>query len=199
MNKLIALLSFALVAFLPLQGFAAGNTAASQFVQQMGNEALTSLTAKELPQAEREARVRKLFTKYFDVHTIAKFALGTSWKTATEAEKAEYFKLFEEMIVKTYAQRFAEYSGQEFKVGTNVAASERDTVVNSQIIQAGGPPVNVQWRVRGGKVIDVIVESISMSVTQRSDFASVIQSGGGKVEALLKSMRDRKVDAAMPK
>lgn len=199
---LLSAIAFSLIAFLPVQA-SASNDAAAAFVQQMGDKALTSLTAKDLALAERETRVRGLLNSNFDVSTIGKFALGTHWKTATDAQKSEYMKLFEDMIVKTYAQRFSEYSGQSFKVGNSIPASARDTIVNSQIVQVGGPPVNVQWRVRNNsgnmKVIDVIVEGVSMSVTQRSDFAAVIQSGGGKVDALLKSLRERKTSAAKPK
>ncbi len=168
---------------------------AADFVEALGKKALSSLTAKDLDTAEREKRVRSLLRTYFDVNTIARFTLGTHWRNTTDAQKSEYIKLFEGMIVSTYAQRFSEYSGQEFKVGKVIKASERDTVVTSQIIQKDGPPVAVDWRVRktGGdmKIIDVIVEGVSMSVTQRSDFAAVIQSGGGNVDALLDSLRKR--------
>ncbi len=174
---------------------AASEEAAAAFVDGLGKKALSSLTAPELGQAEREKRVRSLLNSYFDVNTIAKFALGTNWRNANETQRAEYLKLFEGMIVKTYAQRFSEYSGQELKIGKATKASERDTVVASQIIQPDGPPVSVEWRVRdqGGsmKIIDVIVERISMSVTQRSDFASVIEGGGGNIDALLETLRKR--------
>ncbi len=168
---------------------------ATAFVESLGQKALSSLTAPDLGQAEREKRVRGLLRNYFDVNTIARFTLGPNWRNATDAEKSEYIKLFENMIVTTYAQRFSEYSGQEMKVGKSTKQSERDTEVASQIIQKDGPPVSVNWRVRNTngtlKIIDVIVEGVSMSVTQRSDFASVIQSGGGKVEALLEALRKR--------
>ena len=53
----------------------------------------------------------------------------------------------------------------------------------------------VDWRVRprgdGLKVIDVAVEGVSMSVTQRSEFSSVIQRGGGQIESLLQTLRQR--------
>lgn len=171
---------------------------ASDFIEGLGKKALSSLTAPDLAKAEREKRVRSLLRSYFDVNTIARFTLGPNWRNATEAEKSEYAKLFENMIVGTYAQRFSEYSGQELKVGKSTKASERDTVVSSQIVQKDGPPVAVDWRVRksgeGLKIIDVIVEGVSMSVTQRSDFAAVIQSGGGKVQALLDSLRQRQAN-----
>lgn len=171
---------------------------ASDFIEGLGKKALSSLTAPDLAKAEREKRVRSLLRSYFDVNTIARFTLGPNWRNATEAEKTEYARLFENMIVGTYAQRFSEYSGQELKVGKSTKASERDTVVSSQIVQKDGPPVAVDWRVRksgeGLKIIDVIVEGVSMSVTQRSDFAAVIQSGGGKVQALLDSLRQRQAN-----
>ena len=76
-------------------------------------------------------------------------------------------------------------------------------MVTSQVIQKDGPPVNLQWRVRkkdgGLRVVDVVVEGVSMSVTQRSDFASVIQSGGGKLDALIAHLRDRKQEAVANK
>jgi phospholipid transport system substrate-binding protein len=173
---------------------------AGQFIQKLGDQALMELTDAKLPRATREARARTLLNTYFDVPTIGRFALGTYWRVATDAEKAEYVGLFEDMIVKTYTTRFEGYSGQSFKVDGAREDGEKDSIVSSRIVQKGGPPVMVEWRVRkkngGMKVVDVVVESISMSVTQRSDFSSVIQSKGGKVSALLDSLRARKTVAA---
>lgn len=188
----------AVVAFFAffVPAMAANNTdPAVSFVQKMGDKALSSLTAPELPTAERERRVRDLLRSNFDVDMIGRAAMGVHWRTATEKERGEYLRLFESMIVRTYAQRFAEYSGQSFKVGTSSPAGTKDILVSSQIIQKNGPPVSIGWRLRGSagqmKIIDVLVEGISMMVTQRSDFDAVIQSGGGKVSALLQSMRER--------
>lgn len=179
------------------------NAPAIGFVKDLGKKALSSLTAKNLPEAERQSRVRTLLRENFDIQTIGRFALGTYWKTATEGQRAEYLKLFEDMIVRTYAKRFAEYSGQSFEVGESVSAGEKDTIVESKIIQKDGPAVNVEWRVRKKdgemKVIDVIVESISMSVTQRSDFSAVIQKGGGNISALIESLKENKAAAKQAK
>lgn len=186
---------FCMMLPLAASGEARAGEEAASFVQKMGDKALSSLTAKDLAATERESRVRRLLHTNFDVPTIGRFALGTYWKDASAAQRDKYMSLFEDMIVKTYSQRFAEYSGQQFKVGKVLESSARDSVVDSQILQDGGPPVSVQWRVRNKdgqmKVVDVIVEGISMGVTQRSDFAAVIQSGGGKVDALLASLEKR--------
>lgn len=164
------------------------------FVQKMGDKALTSLTGKDISDEVRSQRVRTLLRDNFDIKTIGRFVLGPSWRTASDAQKQEYMGLFEDMIVETYAQRFKEYSGQSFKVSSADTLSDRDTLVKSTITQVNGPPVSVDWRVRSKsgslKVVDVIVEDISMSVTQRSDFSSVINSGGG-MDGLIQSLRKR--------
>jgi len=152
-----------------------------------------SLTVKGIPRGEREARVREILKANFDEEAIAKFALGTYWRDATDAQRSEYMKLFEDMIVQTYTTRFENYSGQVLKIGESVPGGDNDSIVSSQIQQKDGPPIDVQWRVRSEngsfRVVDVVVAGVSMSVTQRSDFASTIQNGGGKVDALLVSMR----------
>lgn len=188
---------FGLLSLLPhseAESAGAGHPAA-QFIGKLGNNAIASLTEKEITTREREKRVRDMLRASFDLPTIGRFALGTYWKSASEAQKKEYMSLFEDMIVKTYAQRFGEYSGQSFQVAGALDASEKDSVVSSQIIQEEGPPVNVEWRVRkkngAMKVVDVIVEGISMSVTQRSDFSAVIQKGNGDVGALIETLRLR--------
>jgi phospholipid transport system substrate-binding protein len=69
--------------------------------------------------------------------------------------------------------------------------------LQSQIALPNGsqPPVKVVWRVSGSnnnyKVTDVMVEGVSMAVTQRQEFASVIQRGGGQIDPLLKLLRDK--------
>ena len=165
----------------------------SQFIQELGDTALMSLTVKDISREAREKRVRKILQKNFDIRTIARFALGTYWREATKPQRKEYMILFENMIVRTYTARFEDYSSQKLKVTGDMPSGKRDFLVFSQIIQEDGPPVNLEWRLRKKddnlKIIDVVVEGISMSITQRSDFSAVIQRGGGKVDALLTSLR----------
>lgn len=190
--------AFALAALLAFPGGAiaakTNGTPAALFIQTLGNKALNSLTAKDLPAAERASRVRDLLRADFDVPTIGRFVAGRGWNPATEAQRREYMNLFEDMIVKTYTRRFADYSGQSFKVLNSADAGGGDSLVRSQIIQIDGPPVQVDWRVRDNKgqlkVVDVVVEQISMSVTQQQDFASIM-GGTGDLGKLIASLHQR--------
>jgi len=98
------------------------------------------------------------------------------------------------MVIDVYASRFGEYNGETFEVVSHRVDGKSDFLVNSFVKGlSGGAPLKIDWRVRNKdgnmKVIDVIVEGVSMTLTQRSDFASVIQRGGGDVEALLEHLR----------
>ena len=98
------------------------------------------------------------------------------------------------MIVTTYVDRFEAYSNEDIVVTKAEAGSGRDFLVKSTISRpAGGHPVNVSWRVRVRdeifKIVDVVVEGVSMGQTQRSEFASVIRRNGGTVEGLLSKLR----------
>lgn len=168
---------------------------AADFVQALGDRAIAVLADPKVSDAQAVEEFRRLLNLNFDVTTIGRFVLGRYWNTATEAQRKEYMNLFERMIVEVYAQRFNQYAGETFKVTSARADGARDAVVTSQVLRPNGPPVKVDWRVRsrddGHRIIDVVVEGVSMSVTQRSEFASVIESNGGRFDALLDALRKR--------
>lgn len=172
-----------------------GVDAAIGFIQKLGDKAVSTIAATEKDEDERLRQFRGLLNENFDVPGIGRFVLGRYWRVATPEQRDEYLKLFEESIIRTYARRFSDYSGETVEVERARRDGDDFILVESRIQRPTGGPVAVTWRLLGEgesfKIVDVVVEGVSMSVTQRSDFASVIQSGGGNIEALLKVMRER--------
>jgi phospholipid transport system substrate-binding protein len=163
-------------------------------ISDLGSRALQVL-GKNTPQSERVARFRELLREDFDVPAIGRFVLGRYWNTATPEQRAEFVKLFEDYVAIAYATRLAEYTGENFKV-TGSRPEADGAIVSSQIIRpSGAAPVKVDWRLTGRngnyKISDVSVDGISMAVTQRSEFASVIQHNGGQVQGLITMLRER--------
>jgi phospholipid transport system substrate-binding protein len=175
------------------------NPAAASFMQTLGSKAIKELTDPALPQAERQVRFRALLDEHFDMAAIAKFTLGRYWRTATEEQRTEFRQLFEDFIVKSYSTRFAEYHGEAFLV-TGATTDDRGiTVAHSKIDMPSSEDVRVDWHLRaadgGFAIVDIVVEGVSMAVTQRSEFASVIQSRGG-VAGLLDALRAKNAQSA---
>ena len=102
-------------------------------------------------------------------------------------------------ILNSYADRVLEYAGTRYTVGSATARSDTDTAVEMTVYPPDSSPVNLVWRVREKKtgehkIIDVAVEGVSMSITHRTEFSSLIQRNGGKVEALLNALRNKKIE-----
>jgi phospholipid transport system substrate-binding protein len=190
----LRILPFAAIVMFSLGAARAADDATS-FVGDLGKRAIDVLTSQSAEQ-QREAQFRALFDEGFDVPALARFVLGPHWRTATDPQRQEFTKLFETYVVHAYTVRFNQYSNQQFKVLGNRPEGEASSLVSSQITQPNNaPPVKVDWRVaktdHGFKITDVIVEGASMAVTEREEFASVIQRGGGQIEALLKLLREK--------
>lgn len=175
------------------------NPAASAFMQALGNEAVRELTDPAVPKAEREARFRRLLNDHFDMAAISKFVLGRYWRSANESQREEFRKLFEDFIVGSYSARFGEYRGEAFKVAGSSIDNAGSIIVHSKIDMPSSEDIRVDWRLRGAdpdfSIVDIIVEGVSMAVTQRSEFASVIQSRGG-VDGLIEALRTKNAQSA---
>ncbi len=167
---------------------------AQNFVQSMAQRALDFLESNETDKKEKAKKFENLLEDNFDMKTIGRFALGKYWRSSTKEEKKQYLELFQEMIVNVYSQRLSEYKGQKLETIGSRMTNKRDTLVMS-IIKSndGSPDIKVDWMVRykNGKykIIDVKVEGVSMAITQRQDFSSVIQRGGGKVSVLINHLK----------
>ncbi len=173
-----------------------GNVAgegARKFIQSMAGRAIGFLGDANMGMDQKKGAFRKLLQDSFDMKTIGRFALGRYWRTATPEQRKEYQALFEKMVINVYSARFSEYKGQKFEARSFRAEGENDTLVTSFIVPSSGPEIQVDWRVRykngSYKIVDVMVEGVSMSVTQRSDFSAVIQRGGGNIQVLLDHLK----------
>ena len=168
---------------------------AENFIRQMGNKAFASLSEGDISDDQRTERFKALLEEAFDLPRIARFTLGRYWRVATDDEKSEYVALFEKFVILAYATRFQDLSGKKFMVLQSRDISANQSLVLSEIVIPNRPAVKINWRVRSKeqkhKITDVMVEGISMSVTQRDEFVSVIRQTGGKVAGLIKALRQK--------
>ena len=172
----------------------------SVFMSDMWKRA-AEILGKKAPQTERLARFRELFQATFDGPGIARFVLGRYWRSASPDEQQEFLSLFEDYVVFVYGTRFSSLNGEKLKIRGS-RAEEGGVIVATEMINPGSEaPVKIDWRLVTDngvfKINDVVIEGISMMVTQRSEFASVIQRNGGQVSGLLSMMREKTKTASV--
>ena len=195
---LAAFVGFAL--FLPAMSAGAAtdefSDGAHKFVRSLADKAISSLTGTSISGYQRKKNFRDLFRAHFDIDTIGKRVLGRHWRKTSASERKEFLGLFEDFIVNTYVKRFRKYTNESLSISGASSRNRRTAIVHSHIVRGGGvPSIRVDWRVSFPdghyKVVDLVVEGVSMVQTQRAEFSSVIRRGGGKVMDLITALRDK--------
>ena len=167
---------------------------AATFIQTTGTTLVGAINANA-PVAQRREQVAGILRRAVDIEGVGRFILGRFWRSAAPAEQQEYTRLFEETLIHNLASRFGEYQGVKFTLGRAQANTEEDVMVSTTIERPNTAAFTLDWRVAdiGGqpRIIDMIAEGTSLRLTQRSEYASVIQRNNGQVAALLAAMRQQ--------
>ena len=169
---------------------------AKTFIQNLAQQAISTVAQRDLPDSERNDRFRRLFVASFDLPQISQFVLGRYWRTATPEQQQDFIKQFQELQVLNWAQRFKNYKGENLDVTASSKDGDKGFVVDSQLNHPPAQPMPVQWKVHQAddgqlRVTDIVVEGVSMEITQRSDYNSLLQGNGGKVDGLLTALRTK--------
>lgn len=169
--------------------------AAAEFIQTLADETLTVLQQSDVPPTERRQQFSDLLEKGVNTDYMSRFVLGRHWRQATEDQRREFENLFKQYLLANLTNRLAdsEYENQSFTVKNAVAAGRRDVIVRSEIRRVDGPALPVEWRVRqfdkGWQIIDLTAEGVSLAITQREEYGSVVQRKG--VDGLLAALREQ--------
>jgi len=168
---------------------------AEAFMSDIGEKVITLLTNKSISDQERANQFREILETKFNLKAIGKFVLARYWKQASEEEKKRFLELFKETTVASYATRFKEYTSEKFEITGSRLESDGGITVLSRIVRPNGQNILIDWKIfeKNGelRIYDVILEGISMGITQRSEYASVIQKGGGKIQAINSALEQK--------
>jgi phospholipid transport system substrate-binding protein len=135
-----------------------------------------------------------------DLTLLGRLVLGRYWRDANPQQRTTYLHLFRRYMAQTFVQRLRQYVGNDphqpapdFQVIASRPVGNLDILVQSRVLPTGTQPLRVDWRLRdrpdGPVVIDLIIEGISLLVTQRSEFAAVLERAG--VDGLLAELNAR--------
>ena len=140
----------------------------------------------DLPNENRFLMIEQTINNNFAGSGIAKFVAGKSWKGASKDTKLEYIKLFKRHLALNIASMMQGYSNQNYEL-TNSSYDEKNkvTLIDMEVFSDTGS-IQITWRVKKSKerffVIDLLVADISLVVTKRSEFNSMLKTVGNDLE-----------------
>ena len=165
------------------------------FVQSTVNRA-SSLLSENISKDKKIEELKKIAQETVDIKGIGFYTLGPIRKTLNEDQKKEYLKLFNNYFLKSFSSRLAEYTNPEIEVFGKDILNEKYTIVKSLLKGTKDrPEVKIDWRIytkdpENPLIRDLIIEGLSLARTQKEEFASVLNSNDGNIEALLKILKD---------
>jgi phospholipid transport system substrate-binding protein len=191
----------ALLGLCPRVTLAAAPTAdAEAVVRDLAERAWALLHRNDLDQHARLDQLTELLKSETDVPLLSRLVLGRHWQELNEAQRARYEELFGTVVMRNLARRLDQYANgvsgpldQHFRILGQQPAGHDDVLVRTKVRTETDDNVDVDWRLRPNDgrpvIIDMIVEGASLLVSQRSEFAAVIERSS--LDGLLAELRAR--------
>jgi len=165
------------------------------FVQSTVNRA-SEILAKNISQEEKINKLKVIAKETVDIQGVGFYSLGSARKNLGEEEKTKYLQLFEDYFLKSFSSRLSEYTNPEIDVLSKKVLSENYTIVNSVLKGTSErPEVKIDWRIYTKNqdnplIRDLIIEGLSLARTQKEEFASILNSNNGDIDALFKTLKE---------
>ena len=155
----------------------------------------TMKNGRTLGQSGRFTKLEPVIRRTFDIPSMARLSVGSSWGTLTETQRQQVTESFGRYISANYADRFDSYTGQKLQV-TGEQLNGAGVMVRSQIVKANGEPVKIDYMMRRNGdswlISDIYLDgAISEVATRRSEFAAILKSQG--IDGLIAAL-NRKAD-----
>ena len=163
------------------------------FVQSTVNRA-SQILSKDISKEEKMSQLEIIAKETVDIIGVGFYSLGSKRKELDDNQKKKYSKLFEGYFLKSFSSRLAEYTNPEIEVNDKRVINKNYTIVNSILLGTSErPEVKIDWRIytkepNNPLIRDLIIEGLSLARTQKEEFASILNSNDGDINALFKTL-----------
>ena len=149
--------------------------------------------------SSKESKIKQLKTvakETVDINGIGLYTLGPVRKSLDTTQKEKYIKLFEQYFLKSFSSRLVDYTNPDINILGKEKLNENYTIVKSLLSGNNErPEVKIDWRIYTKNpdnplIRDLIIEGLSLARTQKEEFASILNSNDGKIDALFKTLED---------
>ena len=165
------------------------------FVQSTVNRA-SEILSKNISIEEKINGLKIIAKETVDIRGVGFYSLGSTRKVLNKNQKQKYFELFENYFLKSFSSRLSEYTNPKIDVQSKKVINKNYTIVNSILVgSTDRPEVKIDWRIytknpNDPLVRDLIIEGLSLARTQKEEFASVLNSNDGDINALFKTLEE---------
>ena len=186
---------FSFILLFPLSAISDENIGKSKvFIEKLGKQVVEKVSNTNISDVERYNNFKQLYLSSFDNYYISRFVLGRYWKTIDKGIQKQFVDSFNKYIVATYAPKFKGWEGTFKAVDSLLENNYYNVKMN--ILNEDGPTLKMMWKMylnknKEFKILDVNIDGVSMLVTQRAEFLSVIKNHPNGVVGLIDAMNKK--------
>ena len=163
------------------------------FVQSTVNRA-SEILSKDISKEEKINQLKVIAKETVDIKGVGFYSLGSVRKNLDDKQKNKYLELFEDYFLKSFSSRLSEYSNPKIDVQDKDVLNKNYTIVKSILVATSDrPEIKIDWRIYTKKpdnplIRDLIIEGLSLARTQKEEFASILNSNDGDIDALYEAL-----------
>ena len=165
------------------------------FVQSTVNKA-SKILSDNISKEKKMEELQIIAKETVDIRGIGFYTIGQARKDLNDEQKKNYLELFEKYFLKSFSSRLAEYTNPEIDVKSKEVLNENYTIIYS-VLKATNerPEVKIDWRIytkdqNNPLIRDLIIEGLSLARTQKEEFASILNSNDGDINALFNVLKN---------
>jgi len=164
------------------------------FVQSTVNRA-SEILSKDISKEEKINQLKVIAKETVDINGVGFYSLGSVRKNLDENQKNKYLELFEDYFLKSFSSRLSEYSNPKIDVQDKDVLNKNYTIVKSILVATSDrPEIKIDWRIYTKNpdnplIRDLIIEGLSLARTQKEEFASILNSNDGDINALYEALK----------
>jgi phospholipid transport system substrate-binding protein len=184
------------IAFLSALLWAGGAVAAdpTAVVRETIDRVVEILQQTDSTRDEKLRNIESLSEERFNFSLMSKLVLGRYRKKLSEAQSADFLAEFRKHLSLTYGRRLMDFSDEKIEIGEARTEAKGDVTVSTKIVGgAAGDGVALDYRLRerdaDWKVIDVIIEGVSLVSNFRSQVQEIVTEKGA--DQLIEMLREK--------
>jgi len=185
--------TLSLLGGLPGAARADATSAPRAVIQTAMDEVIQVLRSKDLQQTERQDRIEKIAYARFDFDRMSRLVLAKNYRKLDEGQRDAFAEEFRKHLSLTYGRRVESYSNESIEIGDARLEKNKDVTVKTTILGGSADGVLIEYRMRPTdgewRVIDVIIEGVSLIANFRSQIQDIIRNEGA--DQLIEKLRQK--------
>jgi len=182
---------------LPLPAHATGEASdPASVVRETTDAVIAVLARKDLSAEERRREIEQIVYTRFDFRTLSRLVMARNWRKLTPAQQQQFVEEFKRHLSLTYGRNIDNYHNEKVVITGEREEVRGDWTVKTEITRPGADNIKVDYRLRKTngvwRVIDVVIEGVSLVANYRSQFQSIMsRDGAAKLLELLHEKNEK--------